>query len=699
MFRNWIHRLFASSSEGRISSSRSVRPRARLSMLSLEDRVVPAIVFVDPTFTGTPGSTVTFNAGRPGEVGGLTLGQNAFADLGDAVTAAVAGDTVQLAQATIATDVNFEINESLNFVGSGIGLTILTPNASTAADFGDTGAWLKIIGGANVGFSFITFDGLASTFGIGEAVRYDGASGLVDSVAFSNVSRAITGNIYEGVGVVVRESTVTVQNSSFSNMGHAGAIFTEALTNGTFSNNIYTGKGAGDFLDVGVEVSFGASALISGNTFTNALGEVSADGSDSTAILVTDPGTNVIALGNMITNNRVGAIVGFDTNDTPTATFNFNNFINNQEAAISTTVAVGSEVDATQNFFGTTNGPEAPQNPGGSGDFIFDETGVTILGPFLREETPVAAANSGPSYISAVTPPEIYAVGAGAGAGPHVRVFQNNVEIASFFAYGSGFLGGVRVAIGDVDGDGIDDIITAAGAGAGPHIKVFSLNGTEKLSFFAYGSGFIGGVHLAVGDIDGDAIDDIVTGAGPGAGPHVKAFDGRTGAEKLSYFAFESGYQGGITVGTGDTNFDFVDEIIVGALEVAPHVTIFNGTNGALMASFFAFEPAVGRGIFVSSGDIDGDGTFEIFAGLSSGLGQIAVLTANGVTMNQFNVDSSVGVRVAGVDLPGDGPELLLVGFGEGRPSNIRFLDPNTGLDVLSSSIFPVSLPGGIFVG
>jgi hypothetical protein len=148
---------------------------------------------------------------------------------------------------------------------------------------------------------------------------------------------------------------------------------------------------------------------------------------------------------------------------------------------------------------------------------------------------------------------------AGPGGGSHVKVFDGRSleELRSFFAYGPSFTGGVFVAAGDVDGDGRADIVTGADAGSpGGDVKVFSgATGAELRSFFAFGPRFSGGVRVAAGDVNGDGRVDIVVGAGPGApGGHVKVFDGGTLAELSNFFAFDPSFAGGVFVAAGDVN-------------------------------------------------------------------------------------------------------------------------------------------------
>lgn len=118
-------------------------------------------------------------------------------------------------------------------------------------------------------------------------------------------------------------------------------------------------------------------------------------------------------------------------------------------------------------------------------------------------------------------------VGAGVGMTPMVRVMrQDGSVIGTFLAYDNAFTGGVNVAACDVDGDGRSEIITGAKYGGGPHVRVFDAMGNPRSGFFAYDTTFRGGVNVACGDVTGDTIGDIVTGAGPSGGPHIKIFSG-----------------------------------------------------------------------------------------------------------------------------------------------------------------------------
>jgi hypothetical protein len=156
--------------------------------------------------------------------------------------------------------------------------------------------------------------------------------------------------------------------------------------------------------------------------------------------------------------------------------------------------------------------------------------------------------------------PRFVATGTGVGGGPHVRGFHpaTGAEVFGFFPFDPGFLGGVRVAVGDVTGDGVPDVVAGAGPGGGPHVRVFDgaalLAGqaVEVTSFFAYAGGFTGGVVVAVADVDGDGRADVITGTGPGGGPHVRVFDGTTGAPLTgplaSFFPYDPGFTGGAFV-------------------------------------------------------------------------------------------------------------------------------------------------------
>ncbi|NCD01255.1 VCBS repeat-containing protein, partial [bacterium] len=102
--------------------------------------------------------------------------------------------------------------------------------------------------------------------------------------------------------------------------------------------------------------------------------------------------------------------------------------------------------------------------------------------------------------------------GAGAGGGPHVRVFSKDGKplIGGFFAYDRQFNGGVSVAVGDVNNDGQGEIVVSPGRGGSPRVKIYNKEGVLINSFLAYDSSFLDGIGVGVADLDKDDNQEIL---------------------------------------------------------------------------------------------------------------------------------------------------------------------------------------------
>lgn len=215
-----------------------------------------------------------------------------------------------------------------------------------------------------------------------------------------------------------------------------------------------------------------------------------------------------------------------------------------------------------------------------------------------------------------------------------VKIFNYKGKlVGQFIAWRKDFAAGLRVAVGNVDNDKAGEIIVATGSGAKNEVKVFTAQGLLKYKFRPYNQNFAGGVSLTIGDIDGDNIDEIITGAGPSGGPHVRMFSG-SGQLKGEFMAYEGNFRGGIQVAAGNLDYGAEanqDEIIVSAgAGRQPQVRVFNA-KGRLISNFLAFNNNFQQGFNISLSDIDNNGLPEIVASAGPGGGpQVRVFNFSG---------------------------------------------------------------------
>ena len=603
------------------------QPTPRLE--ALEARVVPAVVYVDDSLVITTdqgpaglsaGDTVTFNQGDPGEVAGLIFGQTAFDGLASAVNAAQANDTLLLASGTYSVAPGLVIDKSLSIQGLDLAATRIVPTADTGVE-GATRALIRVAPAINFNVLRLTIDGTSSIRTVAEAIRFDGGNGTIQGVSFENIGVNSTLSPNDGIAIAAQNGEVFVRDSRFTDVGRTGVLASGPAMRLGYESNVSTGSGGGNRVQIGVEVSAGATAIISGSRFTLFQGAslpTAAVFVDSTAA----PNSTLMLIGNELEQNVVALRIGSIPTDSSRVGVRLNNFVGNTTAVTSS----AAPVDAGNNYWGSATGPRSPSNPGGVGDVI---DARTTFAPFNTQRLKRAVGSTPDEYLARARTP--LAVAAGQGGSPIVAVYDaDGNQTQAITAYDPRYLGGVNVALGDINGDGIADIVTGAASGV-PHVKVFDGGtGREIASFFAFDPASGVGVTVAVGDVDGDGFNDIILGAGAGGLPIVRVFQGATGLYSRAFLAFDAGFRGGVSVATADLEQSGRDLILASPLRGGVPVVRKFDVSGEVraLADLLAFDASFLGGVSIASGDIDGDGIPDLIAATSgNGVSQIRVLS------------------------------------------------------------------------
>ena len=179
-------------------------------------------------------------------------------------------------------------------------------------------------------------------------------------------------------------------------------------------------------------------------------------------------------------------------------------------------------------------------------------------------------------------------------------------------------------AAGDTNQDGIPDVIASGPAGRGIARIYSGRDGRLLQEFHAESPDEMFGNHSAgAGDVDGDGCADVIVGSpgqdGQSKTPgHAYVYSGRTGARLLTLTGERLGDQFGSTVAgfsRGSERYLIVGAPLAGIARRG-RVYVYAGPTYALKFTIEADESANALGLmFVSVlGDVDGDGVSDIYA-------------------------------------------------------------------------------------
>ena len=172
-----------------------------------------------------------------------------------------------------------------------------------------------------------------------------------------------------------------------------------------------------------------------------------------------------------------------------------------------------------------------------------------------------------------------FAVGAGPGGGTRVERRAPDQSVTLAVAPFAAAPGRVRIAVADVTGDGVPDLAAGTGPGVTAEVAVYDGRTGQELFRTRPFADFTGGVFVAAGDVDGDGLAEFVLTPDEGGGPRVSVFRGGDYARLADFFGIDDpNFRGGARAAVGDLNGDgFADVVGGGGPGGGPRVYVLSG--------------------------------------------------------------------------------------------------------------------------
>ena len=260
-----------------------------------------------------------------------------------------------------------------------------------------------------------------------------------------------------------------------------------------------------------------------------------------------------------------------------------------------------------------------------------------------------------------------------------VKAYKNTGTPAAFDLVALNTLFGANVAVGDIDGDGVAELIVGAGDGATnpATVRVFKNDKTPILEFVPFGS--LNGVRVAAADLNGDGKAEII----------VSPAGGADNAGKIAVYTYDAAQKKMVFTGIEFTAYPYayganiaIADIDGNGKPVIVTAPGFGKQNPALIKIWkLDTTPQVGSwtatqlneislggayGATVAAGDIDGDGKDEIVIGTNGDYAMVTIIKGDGSRAG-FKTFDKYSVNIAVADLDGDGKAEIITATGQGH--------------------------------